>query len=187
MKLHLVITRDELLTFAERWLPLKLLLGDANNEDRYLLLDEPRRIELVAGAGLRISCRAQIRWPVLGLSVPVKAHTISVLFKPTIEQADGQSALVFLLHIEEADLAAVPARFDTVIKDAVNRALAERVKPAWRFGRMFTRSIPMPALLATTESIDMAVRRGEVEVTESGFAFEVAVDATTTRRALKAG
>ena len=89
MKLQAVITREELLEFAAEWLPLKLLLGDPANSERYLLLTDPNSIELVPGAGLRIDCRAQIRWPVLGLSVPITAQRLIVLFSPRIEFRDG--------------------------------------------------------------------------------------------------
>lgn len=183
MKLHAVITRDELLTFAAQWLPLKLLLGDSSNEERFLQLTEPSRIELVTGRGLRISCRAQIRWPVLGWSVPVTARQLSVLLEPDIEQKDGQPSLVFRVRLEQAELAAVPARFEATIRDGINRALAQRVKPAWNFGTMLTRSIAMPAVLATTESIDLEVAYGKVQVTDVGFEFELAVQAQATRRA----
>lgn len=184
MKLNAVITREELLAFAAQWLPLKVLLGDPDNDERFLQLTEPSRIELVPAQGLRIACRAQIRWPVLGWSVPVTARQLTVLFKPTIEVHDDQPSLAFRLRIEQADLAAVPARFDTAIREAVNRALAERVKPAWKFGAMLSRSIPMPAVLATTQSIDLEVNHGEVEVNEQGFVFELALKAATTRRPL---
>jgi hypothetical protein len=184
MKLQVVFTRDELLSFASQWLPLKVLLGDAANEDRYLSLSDPQTIELVAGLGLRIACRAQIRWPVLGMSVPITARQLTVLMKPRIEQRDGQPALVFRLTIEQADLSGVPARLDATITEAVNRALAERVKPGWNFGTMLTRSIIMPVLIATTESIDLAVTHGEVAVTDEAFTFELGVRADATRRTL---
>jgi hypothetical protein len=182
MKLHAVITREELLTFAAEWLPLKLLLGDSSNEERFLQLTEPSRIEVITGKGLRISCRAQIRWPVLGWSVPVTARQLSVLLEPAIEQREGQPALVFRVQLEQADLAAVPARLDAAIRDGVNRALAQRVKPAWNFGSMLTRSIAMPAVLATTASIELEVAYGNVAVTDVGFEFELAVKAHATRR-----
>lgn len=182
MKLTAVITREELLAFAAQWLPLKLLLGDSSDEERYLALGDPRVIELVPHRGLRISCRAQILWPVLGFKLPVTARTLSVLLKPGIEQHAGQPSLVFRVHIEHADLSGVPARFDAMITEAVNRALAERVKPAWHFGTQLTRAIPMPAVLATTASIDIAVHYGNVRVSEEGFEFELALEAGTTRR-----
>ena len=182
MRLNVVITREELLAFAATWLPLKLLLGDVSNEERFLQLTDPTRIELVPHQGLRIACRAQIRWPVLGWSVPVTARQLSVLLRPAIEVRDGQPALVFRVRIEQADLAAVPARFDAAITDGLNRALAERVKPAWNFGTMLTRSIAMPPVLATTQSIDLAVTHSDVQVTDAGFQFELSLKADTTRR-----
>lgn len=182
MKLQAVFTREELVSFASQWLPLKLLLGDARKEERYLLLTDPKTIDLIPGSGLRIACRAQIRWPVLGVSVPITARHLSVLLRPTIQDERGQPALIFRLKIEQADLSGVPARLDATVTEAVDRALSERVKLAFRFGNMLTRSIPMPALLTTTESIELGVQSGTVEVSADAFRFELAVGASTNRR-----
>jgi hypothetical protein len=182
MKLQVVFTRDELVAFAGQWLPLKLLLGDASKEDRFLALSDPTTIDLVPDAGLRIACRAQIRYPVLGLTVPVTARHVSVLFSPSVALQDGLPALAFQLKIEQAELSGIPARLNATITDAVNRALSERVKPSWPFGRSLTRSIAMPALLATTQSIDLSVRSGSVHVSDEAFTFELSVHADATRR-----
>jgi len=184
MKLQAVFTRDELVSFASQWLPLKVLLGDPSNEDRYLLLSEPKAIELVPGAGLRLSCRAQIRWPVLGMSVPITARHMSVLVRPLIETLEGRLALVFRVRLEQADLSAVPARLDATIRDAINRALTERIKPAWKFGSMLSRSIPMPVVITTTDTIELGVDQARADVTEDGFVFELHIQAGTTRRRL---
>lgn len=184
MKLQAVFTREELVSFASQWLPLKVLLGDPAKEDRYLLLSEPKAIELVPGAGLRIACRAQIRWPVLGLSVPITARHLSVLVRPLIETMEGRLALVFRVRLEQADLSAVPARLDATIRDAINRALTERIKLAWQFGSMLSRSIPMPVLVTTTDSIELAVDQARAEVTADAFHFELHIQAGTTRRRL---
>ena len=180
MKLQVVLTRDELVAFAAQWLPLKLLLGD--KEDRFLQLTEPTTIELAEGAGLRIACRAQIRWPVLGLTVPVTARNLAVLFSPTVELQEGHPALVFRLRIEHAELSGIPARFNGTLTDGVNRALSERVKFSWPFGRSLTRAIPMPLMLATTEVIELAVLAGSVHVSAEQLTFELGLRADATRR-----
>jgi hypothetical protein len=180
MKLQVVLTRDELVSFAGQWLPLKLLLGD--KEDRFLQLTDPTTIELAEGAGLRIACRAQIRWPVLGLTVPVTARNLTVLFRPAVELQEGHPALVFRLEIEHAELSGIPARLNGTLTEGVNRALSERVKFSWPFGRTLTRSIPMPPVLATTEAIELAVQAGSVHVSEEQLTFELALRADATRR-----
>jgi len=182
MKLQLAFSRDELITFAGQWLPLKLLLGDPSKEERFLQLTDPSAIELVPGAGLRIACRAQIRWPVLGISIPITARSLSVLLSPSIEQVEGQPALAFRLKIEHAGLSGVPARLDGTVTDAINRALSERVKPTWNFGKTLTRSIPMPAILATTAAIDLQVQSGAVEVSREAFTFQLTLGAEAPRR-----
>jgi hypothetical protein len=183
MKLQAVFSRDEVVAFATQWLPLKLQLGDPKKDERYLLLSDPKTIDLVPQRGLRIACRAQIRWPVLGINVPITARNLSVLMTPSIVQVEGQPALAFLPRIEQADLSGVPSRLDGTLTEAVNRALAERVKPTWPFGASFTRSIPMPAVLSTTASIDLGVHAGEVHVTAEAFTFAVVVRADAPRRA----
>ena len=182
MKFTAAFTHEELVRFISEWLPLKLLLGDLKKEDRYLLLSDPTAIELLPGRGLRLACRAQIRWPIMGLTVPITAKELSVLLLPSIATPGGQPALVFGVQIERADLSAVPARLDTAITEALNRALAERAKLKWEFGKMLTRSVPMPLMLTTTDSIDLLCDHGLVEVTEDGFSFELAIRAGTTPR-----
>ncbi len=182
MKLRAVIARAELVEFAAGWLPLKVLLGEPAKGDRFLYLADPESIELVPGAGLRLVCVAQIRWPVLGVTVPITANRLVGVFSPHIEYRQGQPVLVFHLHIEEADLSGVPARFDAAVTEAVNRALSERVRPAWSFGHTLTRSIAMPSWLASTASIDLKAHAGTVEVSEEGFSFELALEASTSRR-----
>ncbi len=181
MKLQAVFSRDELVAFTSQWLPLKLQLGDAKKDDRFLLLSDPKTIDLVPGRGLRIACRAEIRWPVMGLTVPIKARNLSVLMTPSVIDVAGQPALAFKPHIEQADLSGVPSRLDGTLTDAVNRALADRVKPTWTFGAMLTRSIPMPAMLSTA-SIDLSCAGGEVHVSEEAFTFSLVVRATAPRR-----
>lgn len=180
MKLQVVFSHDELVAFAAQWLPLKLLLGDKG--DRFLQLSDPTTIELVPHEGLRIICRAEIRWPVLGLTVPITARNLSVLLRPSVGLQEGHPALMFRLKIEQAELSGVPTRLNGTITDAINRALSERVKPSWAFGRSLTRSIAMPALLATTQSIDLAVQSGVVHVTEEAFTFELSLRGDATRR-----
>lgn len=180
MKLQVVFSHDELVAFAAQWLPLKLLLGD--KEDRFLQLTDPTTIELVPQAGLRIACRAEIRWPVLGLTVPISARSLSVLMSPSVGLQDGHPVLMFRPKIEQAELSGVPTRLIETIIDAINRALAERVKPSWAFGRSLTRSIAMPAMLATTQSIDLAVQSGMVHVSEEAFTFELSLRGDATRR-----
>lgn len=182
MKLQAVFSRDELVAFASQWLPLKLQLGDPKKDERFLLLSDPKTIDLVPQRGLRIACRAQIRWPVLGMSVPITAKNLSVLMTPSIVQVAGQPALAFLPRIEQADLSGIPSRLDGTITEAVNRALAERVKPTWHFGASLTRSVPMPPVLSTTASIDLSADGGEVHVTEEAFTFALVVRADAPRR-----
>lgn len=183
MKFSTVFSRDELIAFTGQWLPLKLQLGDPKKDDRYLLLSDPREIGLVAGKGLRIACRAQIRWPVLGLNVPITARNLCVLMSPSVVEIDGMPALAFKPRIEHADLSGVPSRLDGTLTEAVNRALADRVRPTWGFGATFTRSIPMPPMLSTTASIDLSVGGGEVHVSEEAFTFSLVVRALAPRRA----
>ncbi|HEX5656729.1 MAG TPA: hypothetical protein VFX59_06010 [Polyangiales bacterium] len=182
MKLQAVFSRDEVVAFASEFLPLKLQLGDPKKDERYLLLSDPKTIDLVPGRGLRIACRAQIRWPVLGMNVPITARNLSVLMTPSVVELDGQPALAFKPRIEQADLSGVPARLDSTLTEAVNRALMERVAPTWKFGTMLTRSIAMPAMLSTTQSIDLGVAAGEVHVSEEAFTFSLVVRATAPRR-----
>jgi hypothetical protein len=163
-------------------LPLKVRLGDEEDDERSLLLRDPRGLNCVSGHGVSLSCTADIRWSVLGLTVPILLRQLSVLLTPRIAARAGAPALVFEVSIEHADLAGVPAVVDAHLVERVNQALSEhQVELCWEFAKTLTHSFTLPALLANVRSFNLGVGESSVEVIPDGLVLEVALLTSVTR------
>jgi hypothetical protein len=163
-------------------LPLKVSLGGEDDDDRSLVLRDPRAVTFVPGTGVSLSCTADLRWSVLGLTVPIHLREFSVLLTPLIALRSGAPALVFALAIEHADLAGVPAMVDAHLVERVNQALAERqVELGWEFAKTLTHSFALPALLANVRSFDLGVGASSVEVVPDALVLSVELLTSVTR------
>jgi hypothetical protein len=113
--------------------PIRIAL-DANSERRFISLSPPRLVAIVASRGLRIIADLQLQWDVIGIRVPVTMKNVSVLLTPNVIESDGQLVLAFGVHIEDADLSAIPSFVENVLIDTVNDALVKmKSNIAWRF------------------------------------------------------
>lgn len=182
MQLRAVLPRSDLDALLNQLLPLKVLLGGEDDDDRSLLLRDPRGLSFVPGRGVSFSCTADIRWSVLGLTVPILLRQLSVLLTPSIVQRTSGAALVFEPSIEQADLAGVPAVVETHLVERVNQALYERqVELGWEFAKTLSHSFTLPALLANVRSFNLGVGESSVEVLPDGLVLEVALLTSVTR------
>jgi hypothetical protein len=182
MRLHAVLPLAEVQSLLSELLPLRVLLGEGGDDERSLVLRDAREVEFVAGQGLRVACKADVRWSLLGVSVPVHLRSLSVLLSPRISERDGGAALVFQLAIEYADLAGVPALIDAHLVERVNQALNERqVELAWNFTRTLTHAFALPAMLESVRSFNLGVAASAVEVHPDALHLEVDLRAGFTR------
>jgi hypothetical protein len=181
MRLLALVPRAEVQLLLSELLPLKVLLGD-EDDDRMLLLRDAGEVGFVAGQGVRMACKADVRWSLLGIAVPVHLRSLSVLLAPRIAERAGGAALVFQVWIEHADLAGVPALVDAHLVDRVNQALEERqVELAWNFTRTLTHSFDLPALLQSVRFFNLGVGASSVEVRPDALHLEVELRAGFTR------
>jgi hypothetical protein len=181
MHLKAVLPRPDLAALLDQFLPLKVLLGAPGEEDRTLLVRDPRGLTFVPERGVSLSCSADIRWSVLGISVPIHVRELSILLTPRIAQRTGPT-LVFELSIEYADLAGVPALVDAHLVERLNQALAERqVELSWEFAKTLTHAFALPALLANLRSFNLGVGESSVEVVPEGLVLEVELTTSVTR------
>lgn len=181
MRLLALVQRAEIQILLSELLPLKVLLGD-DSDDRTLVLHEASDVSFVAGQGLRVACKADIRWSVLGFAVPVHLRALSLLLSPRIAEREGGAALVFQLVIEHADLAGVPAVVDAHLVELVNQALNDRqVELAWNFTRTLTHSFALPAMLESLRHFNLGVASSSVDVRPDALQLEVDLRAGITR------
>jgi hypothetical protein len=182
MRLQAVLPRTDLVELLNQLLPLKVLLGADGDDDRTLVLRDPRAVTFVLGDGVVMSCTADLRWSVLGLSVPIHLRELSIKLTPQIVQRSGAPALVFGLAIEHADLALVPAVVDTHLVERVNQALLERqVELGWEFSKTLTHAFALPALLANVRSFNLGVGESSVEVVPDALVLSVELLTSVTR------
>lgn len=182
MHLQALLPQAEIEALVADLLPLKVLLGD-EDDDRTLSLLDPSTPEIVAGRGLRLGCRAEVRWSVLGIAVPITLRALTVVLSPRIAEREAGPALVFDLSIERADMAGLPARVDAHLVDKVNQALkARQVQLAWDIGKTLSHAFQLPAMLASLRSLNLAAGECSVEVLPQALRLSVELRAGVTRR-----
>lgn len=181
MRLLAILPQAELDALVSELLPVKVLLGQ-EADDRTLVLREPGHVQFLPAVGVRVVCKADIRWSVLGFAVPIFIRELTVLLKPHISAREGGMALVFDLSIEHADLAGVPAVIDTRLVERVNQALAERgVELAWEFQKTLTHSFALPAMLANLRFFNLDVAESVVDITADALRLALELRAGITR------
>ena len=104
MWIEAILSHDDLATLVAQLLPLDLHLG-AEGTDPDLHLSDLAKVELVENQGLRVECRAEIRWSVLGIDVPIAVDSLSLLLVPSIVKRSERDALTFKVQLSELDLA----------------------------------------------------------------------------------
>ena|SRR5688572_14012894 len=182
MQLTAVLPRLELDALLQNALPLTVLLGKSERDDRSLRLYDPGQVSFLAGEGIALSCKADIRWAVLGFSVPIQLRALTVTLSPRVSMRDGMPALVFGLSLDRVDLAGVPARWDGRLVDLINQALVERQELAWGFGQTLTHAFQLPSLLANLSSFNLGVGESSVEVLADALRLDITLEASVTRR-----
>lgn len=183
MRAEATLSQEEAAELIRKFVPFELELGDTGKSERFVAIDEVSDIKLVADAGVRVTCRAHLRWPVLGLHVPVHVKTLAVLLRPSIGMRNGRREFVFGLTIERADIAWSPTIVDESLTERVNRELAEHhVELTWDFARTLSHVFRLPAAMRTAETFDLDVVGGEILVTEQSLVMAVDFRASIGRR-----
>jgi hypothetical protein len=179
MWLEAVFSREDLQSFVAELLPLKILLSD---EDHHIELADARKVSLVSDQGLRITCRAEVRWPLLGLEVPIRLESVTALLKPLVAHTEAGDSLLFTLEIENIDLALLPSVVDRGIAEKLNVELARRsVELSWNFATTLSHVFELPPSLESVDRLDLRVRWGKVRVTEEAMVMAVSFQPTVVR------
>jgi hypothetical protein len=151
--------------------PVTIRLG----EDGELQVHDPSEITIVPDVGLRVVCKAKLRWTVLGFAVPVTLDSLAVLLLPAIVKRGDVDVLVFRLEIEEADIAGLPTGIDSRITDIVNHELeAKHVELSWDYAATLNHQFDLPDLLKPVERLKLTV--GGARVKASGESLALAIE-----------
>jgi hypothetical protein len=96
MWIEAIVSTEDLRRALSELAPLKIQLADGQGE---LALESPSEVSLVPDHGARIVCVAHLRWPVLGVDVPLKMKSLIIMLRPVIETNARGDALVFKVEI----------------------------------------------------------------------------------------
>lgn len=180
MWLEAIFSRDDLRDLAERFSPLKILLGESGS----LLLIAPRDVSLIPEKGIALTCDATVHWPVLGLDVPVSMQGLLVNVLPTIEVRRTGGHLVFRLQIDHTGVAILPKFFDPTVTARINQELERKhVELAWNFAKTLTHAFSLPPTIASASAIGPRATAGRVKVTEAAVGLAVDFEADVQARA----
>jgi hypothetical protein len=171
MWIEAVLLTEELSMLVGQFAPVTIRLG----EDGELQVHDPSEITIVPDVGLRVVCKAKLRWTVLGFAVPVTLDSLAVLLLPAIVKRGDVDVLVFRLEIEEADIAGLPTGIDSRITDIVNHELeAKHVELSWDYAATLNHQFDLPDLLKPVERLKLTV--GGARVKASGGSLALAIE-----------
>jgi hypothetical protein len=186
MWVEAIVSAEDFQSLAAELLPVRVHLGAADS-DHYLFLSAASEVSLVEGRGLRVVCNAQIRWPVLGMDLPINVDRLTVMLEPMVPNEGGE--LFVSVQLEHADVAWVPSLLDTKIVSAINEALKKREADlSWSFARALSHDFPLPEMLQPLRVLELKAAWGKVRVTSEAMvlvisfhAHAVAKDTAPTR------
>ncbi len=183
MQLAARLTREDALDLVRKFVPLEIDLGGTGKPERFVAIEDVSDVTLVANTGVRLACSAHARWPVLGIHVPLRARSLTLLFRPEIAIRDGHPSLVFGFTVEHADIAWSPALMNDSITERVNRELgAHHVEFAWNFAKTLSHVFRLPEAVKTAATFGTEVIEGHVTVTDSSIEMVVVIGAAVGPR-----
>jgi hypothetical protein len=184
MWVEAILSKDNVISLVGQFLPMSIHLGDSPDDGHYLELFEPRQVSLVEDLGLRMTCGARIRWPILGIDLPVTVQSVTLLLCPSIPSRPGRDKLDFRLTVEAIDFAWAPATVDDRIAEKINHELAQRhALLSWRFGEMLSHVFQLPPFLPPLNALALEVAWGEVRVTSEAAVIAVSFHSRVLRGA----
>jgi hypothetical protein len=173
MWIEAILSHDDLSSVVARILPLEFRLSEdeAGPEIRLSALGG---VELIENQGLRIVCRAAIRWPVLGIDLPFTAESLTLLLTPSVVKTSGRDALAFRLQLSELDLSWLPAALDDTVRERINRELKDRqVHFTWNFSETLSHTFHLLNAVRPVDALELDVAWGQVRVTREALVMAV--------------
>jgi hypothetical protein len=178
MFLKLVIRRDDLCAFVARWLPCTVQLGDPGSR-REIEVSELTELTLVPDMGLRVACKAQVRWPLLpGVDAPISVTSLQLSLAPEVKE----TVLCFRPRLEHADLAVLPHMLDEAVTRGINARFEEKASAlAWDFGHLLGWVFPLPPRVDPIDAIATRATTGTVRITANELVLRVPMRAQALR------
>jgi len=181
MWIEAILSQEDLSSFFAQLLPLDLRLGD-DEADPELRLSDLSRVELVENRGVRVECKAHLRWPILGIDVPIEVKSIALMLTPSVVKRSGRDALACRLQLAELDIAWLPAAVDATIEERVNRELKEKQRHlAWNFSETLSHVFELPSAVRPIDALELEAAWGKVRVTNEALVMAISFHAHVHR------
>jgi len=130
-------------------------------------------VSIVVDLGLRVTCNAAIRWPVLGIDVPIDVPSITMTLGLSMGP-EGEHVLAFRPQVEAIDVSWIPEVFDRRIVEKINQELQEKhLEIAWRFAQTLSHRFALPGFLRPIAALDLGVVSGKVRIRDEAMVMAV--------------
>jgi hypothetical protein len=168
--LEAILSRDDLTSIIGRLAPVTIQLGEPASEEEPLVhLREVAGVSLVGGEGLRVTCRAWMEWPLLGIAGRVSIDPLTLMLRPTISKTSAGETLIFTPEVEHAEVVRFPEAIEQVT-ERINRTLSEKhLGLSWTFAQALNEALSGPSLVRPFDSLNVRVSGGRVWVTEEAL------------------
>ena len=177
MRLEAHLPHATLARLIRELAPVRIHMVPPEEGNRWLELDEPSLIQPVPGRGLRIQSTGRLRFDIGGVPLAVRIKALSLVLEPAVVgRRQKTPRLAFAIHLEEGDLAGVPAFLERPMIRRINAALnPESTKMVWAFVDTLTRRFELPDRLEPLDALALTATDGEIHVDEEGthFAMEL--------------
>jgi hypothetical protein len=186
VRITAVLDLDTVTALLDDLTPFAIDLANHTDKDRWMHVDRPRSVELVAGVGLRLRTSARLQWTVAGLPIPFTIKTVTLMVGLELADTPQGGRLCVLPRIDEADLKHVPDVIDDKIVEAVNTRLAERAGAiGWTFGKTLALRLPLPPALAGLDRFEMDAQKARLSLGEHEIRLEAELPMRFTRVAME--
>lgn len=182
MEMDVTLRQEEFAALLTEAAPLRIHLGDADEDRRFVDLEPPSEVIFVAGQGVRIITRGRVRHELAGIGLPFEVRRVQVMFAPEVVIGHHGQRLDFRLRLEEADLENVPGLVEAVVMSKVNQALEpEAVRLYWELAQTLTLSIPIPERFEPLDRLLTTARSAQLTVTSESVILRLSLGLSLTR------
>ncbi len=150
--------------------------------DHHLRILNPKDVVLVEDRGLRLTCEAEILWPVLGIEVPIRVESLTLMLGLELSPTLGEEVIVLVPELEDIDVSWIPHLFDRQVKEKINHELGkQRAALSWRFFQTLSHFFALPELLDPVRGLDVQVAWGKLRVSEDAVVLAVSFHTKVAR------
>lgn len=182
MEIEVSLPKGEVVSLLAQAAPLRIHLGEADEDRRFVELEPPSEVSFVAGEGVRIITRGRVRHELAGVGLPFELRRVQILFVPEVVVGHHGQRLDFRLRVEEADLESVPGIVETVVISKVNQALEpEALHLYWELARALTLSVSLPERFEPLDRFLTTLRSVQTTVAHDALILRLSLELSVSR------